>query len=1311
MKQKNSSDEGSEKSQGNDSASIQEGLRIFNLKLRRKFESALISLQSKIIEEKKSEYGIENTPPSIFGVANYINQHFEKVKQIAINYTSDDAYLESINDYFAQAIDDIVVYDVYYNLQKYQDFSQLGTLYLFFHSIENENESYPLYFLEVEVEGNSSEFTLKFPRDLVLLNMPAINYFKFENVLTIPRASSLSNAQSHLGAIESFLQNQYGFQSPFIQEPTFPAITHADKNLPAIKCRIGFQTIEKEDKKLLDYSELMSQFETGSGSKFAEFIDQYIKGTVPNHQEEVDKVYKEQYPLNSPKRYISDSPIPLNQSQKRILLALANDKNKVIVVDGPPGTGKSHTIAALTYWANEKNKSVVITSHKTEALDVIDRMLTDKFKELHPQAKPSIVRMDSSAGSENNLMNTLQTSVIAAASQRSLDFNDVAVKNDASSISDKLQSLIKDRLDQKSDYPLKIKELVEMNSIEESLSKIDGFKEAIDTVVTYEQEINLSAIAKLLSEKTQELNGISLDEYQFLAEQKDNLPSFLEACEKLYSTSNNTTDNTSREVSLPQDFVVLISKLKDECKLDIPIEKLTAKDRTRGLLGSFFGKGVNDKELADLLKKLNSLAYKKTLSDVASTNGQEVGSLSLKGISDVIERIQLSESLMPYSNLIASYKALPGNGLKDITQIYTTIQKYTQTQNLFDLNVSNSLRNLFSSYEKALKLVEIDNQNLGTLSKVNIPNSNAYNIWLWIQIHAQLSSEARASNLNPEDVTNSQRLKQKEVEHINDQRIKNFNNHLGEMARIKVSFEGGKRLSKEEIDVLLSSVSAVIAEPSTISRHFPMEEDSIDILIIDESSQVSIADSISLMLRAKQVVIFGDEYQYGAVSAVNVSSKYSTSYFNEIIRAYSDDYKKVISDEEKRELVDEVARDQDAEEQQSDTLLRPQDGTILWLKTFNIRTSTLTFAKAIANYTTSLREHFRSFPEIIGYSNEYFYKPAQMELLVNRIRTKPIGEVLQFIEVKCQGKSGQNVNLDEIEAIGKDIQERLGNGYKGTIGIITSFKEQQARLEQYLNEHFNMPQLKRDHKIAVWFVGDVQGEERDIIYYSFVEVKDLGIASLASIYPVVGGTADNIRSLKMQRLNVGFSRAKDTMVFVHSQPIESFSNTRLGDALKFYHQLLESNKANDFFIEDESVFDSPMEKKLYSLLLDTKFVKDNRDNIKIVPQFNIGKYIAQEYAASIPKYRADFLLTYTKGGKEKVLILEYDGVEYHFKNPSEVDQMNFSQEYLEYDISRQLELESYGYAILRINKFNLRPKYSNETEVDVLNNLISERMN
>jgi len=53
-----------------------------------------------------------------------------------------------------------------------------------------------------------------------------------------------------------------------------------------------------------------------------------------------------------------------------------------------------------------------------------------------------------------------------------------------------------------------------------------------------------------------------------------------------------------------------------------------------------------------------------------------------------------------------------------------------------------------------------------------------------------------------------------------------------------------------------------------------------------------------------------------------------------------------------------------------------------------------------------------------------------------------------------------------------------------------------------------------------------------------------------------------------------------------------------------------------------------------------------------------------------------------------------------------VTEHNFSQEYLDYDISRQIELESYGYRFLRLNKFDLRPDQKGETRVDVLDRLL-----
>ncbi len=1289
----------------------QEALRKYNLELRKQLEQALIRLQEKTIEELKDELSIEHVPPTIFGMSNYINQHLEKIKLIAKDFSDSANYVKSVLKHFENTVEDITIYDLFFNLQKYNDFAQLGTLFLFFHSLEKTPESFPLFFVEVEIKPTNGVITLSFPRELVLINTPAINYFKFDTVLTIPRAVSPKYAKSHIGAVESFFQNHYGFQTPFAFETSFNAISHSKDDYPSIKCRLGLQTVVNEDKKLLDYSELITKLELGGSSRFGEFINQYISGTVPNHQEEVDTTFRKEYPIKSPKRYISESPIPLNNSQKRILLALENTKNNLIVVDGPPGTGKSHTIAALTYWANENKKSVVVTSHKKEALDVIDRMLTEKFKSLHPQAKPSIVRMDSETGSANNLMNTLQTSVINAANERSIEFNETAFKEDQDVANNKLFETVEKRLEQNNAYKEYVSNLVKINSIEALLKQDEELSQIIDQTPQPSTPIDISLITNILSsEKANLLENISLEEYLFVSRNINRIPEFIDACEKLNQIPQEISNTNLPSDQLPEDFKELTKELSKVFKTDKPLQTLTLKDTNSTLISRLIGKTPKATDLENLLKKIKTLQNKSNLAVIADVVDKEPEEVTLEDIKAALEKIDFALSIKPYQTLISEYKSILGKENVSILQVFESMRKYNQYKDSFAADTANSLHVFFTTYGTTLQKSGVNSSNLGSLSKLIVENTQANSIWQWIQLHIKLSNKTSAISLDKDSIDNYFKLKQRQVEFINDTRLKDLNNHLGEIARIKVSYEGGKRFSKDEANVLLNSVSCIIAEPSTISKHFPMEEELIDILIIDEASQVSIADSISLLLRAKQVVIFGDEYQYGAVSAVNVNAKYSTSYFSEIVSAYSEDYHKIVSDEAKKELVEAVSQEVSPEDQVSDTLMKPQDGTVLWLKTFDIRTSTLTFAKAIANYTTSLKEHFRSFPEIIGYSNDFFYKQAQMELLVNRIRTKPIAEVLQFISVECQGRSSANVSLDEIEAIAEDIQKRIDNGFKGTVGIITSFKEQQARTEQYLNERFNMPALVRDHKLAIWFVGDVQGEERDIVYYSFVENKEHGVGNLASIYPVLDGSADNIRSLKMQRLNVGFSRAKDTMVFVHSQPIENFSNTRLGDALKYYKNTLETNLQNDFFIEDESIFDSPMEKKLYTLLTQTKFVQEHRDHIKIVPQFNIGKYVAQEFAVSIPKYRADFLLTYSAGGKEKVLVLEYDGVEYHFKNPTDVDSYNFSKEYLDYDISRQLELESYGYKFLRINKFNLKPRTPEEAEVEVLNSLITERL-
>ena len=127
--------------------SQKEGIRTFNIAFRRQLERLLNELQEKIVNQKKDELNIEYAPSSIFGVANYVTQQFEQLKRIGNNFSGSEKYITEVSKYFSDAIDDIVIYDLYYNFQKYSDFTRLGTLFVFFHMLERGKEAYPLYFI------------------------------------------------------------------------------------------------------------------------------------------------------------------------------------------------------------------------------------------------------------------------------------------------------------------------------------------------------------------------------------------------------------------------------------------------------------------------------------------------------------------------------------------------------------------------------------------------------------------------------------------------------------------------------------------------------------------------------------------------------------------------------------------------------------------------------------------------------------------------------------------------------------------------------------------------------------------------------------------------------------------------------------------------------------------------------------------------------------------------------------------------------------------------------------------------------------
>ena len=174
--------------------------------------------------------------------------------------------------------------------------------------------------------------------------------------------------------------------------------------------------------------------------------------------------------------------------------------------------------------------------------------------------------------------------------------------------------------------------------------------------------------------------------------------------------------------------------------------------------------------------------------------------------------------------------------------------------------------------------------------------------------------------------------------------------------------------------------------------------------------------------------------------------------------------------------------------------------------------------------------------------------------------------------------------------------------------------------------------------------------------------------------------------MKLQRLNVGFSRAKEKICFVLSKPVEQYRGS-IGRVLIHYKAILEERIIPEI---DETDPNSPMERKVLDWITKTSFYQCNEDRVELSTQFPVGEYLRQLDPTYLhPAYRCDFLLCF-RGPDEAInVIIEYDGFREHFTEHKKIHVGNYSDYYRPEDIERQMVLESYGYKFLRINRFNL----------------------
>ena len=69
----------------------------------------------------------------------------------------------------------------------------------------------PIFLAEISINVDINSVTIKNESGVIFINTPAINSGSFNNILSIPRAARIVDAQDYISTIESFLQDNYNF--------------------------------------------------------------------------------------------------------------------------------------------------------------------------------------------------------------------------------------------------------------------------------------------------------------------------------------------------------------------------------------------------------------------------------------------------------------------------------------------------------------------------------------------------------------------------------------------------------------------------------------------------------------------------------------------------------------------------------------------------------------------------------------------------------------------------------------------------------------------------------------------------------------------------------------------------------------------------------------------------------------------------------------------------------------------------------------------------------------------------------------------
>ncbi|MDD2389224.1 MAG: AAA domain-containing protein [Desulfobacterales bacterium] len=413
--------------------------------------------------------------------------------------------------------------------------------------------------------------------------------------------------------------------------------------------------------------------------------------------------------------------------------------------------------------------------------------------------------------------------------------------------------------------------------------------------------------------------------------------------------------------------------------------------------------------------------------------------------------------------------------------------------------------------------------------------------------------------------------------------------------------------AQRDIELLLSHFPCWAVTNLSVGSRLPLVAGMFDLAILDEASQCDMASVIPVLYRARRAGVIGDPFQLRHIAHIGMGQ---------------------------------------------DALIRQRVGLSEYsLSRFSYANTSLydLFVEANGVEPVFLSETYRSHADIADYSNELFYD-NRLRVAVDPLRLSvPTGMrpglhwTPVVAEIRSGGPSGCHCP-EECNVVIQQIVVLLESGFRGSIGVVTPFRQQANRINDALYEQGISQDTMRETRLHVDTSHGFQGDERDVMFFSLCAGPDMPKGS--------------IHFLKEQGylFNVAVSRARAVLHVVGNRSWACSCGIKHIERLAVERTRGVPREAQGPW----APHDSPWEKVLYKALVER--------GLEPVVQYPIAGR------------RLDLALLRT-GDRPLKIDIEVDGDRYH-RNPDGSRKQG--------DIWRDYQIKSLGWRVKRFWVYQLR---------------------